>query len=169
MTCTHTVPYFQMRKKLEYNSLPYLCLARVVLPQLYPWWATFLLDNLYLQGLAREQESQFVKAGFTKAQLRDPSEFIVRNEHKIEKPYSVFRSFPGLKWSEDSLTCECSDHKTTAYSSAHVHECMWQDWIKLKTQVLLKSKYFHRKLQLWGKLTFSNEKPFNAQTPHQLL
>lgn len=113
-----------MRKKLVYNSLPYLCRARVVFPQLHPCCATFLLDNLYLRELVREQESHFAKAGSTMAQKRDFSEFIVTNEHKIDKMYSAFRSFPGLNWSEDFLVCQCFDHKTTAYSWAHVHEYM---------------------------------------------
>lgn len=87
-----------------YNSLFYLCRDRGVFPQLRLCSATFLLDNLYLQGLAREQESPFARAVSTVAQKREFSEFIVRNEHKIDKMYSAFRSFHDLNRSEDFLT-----------------------------------------------------------------
>jgi len=121
MTCTNSDLYFQMRKKSAYNSLPYLCRARVVFPQLRPCCATFLLDNLYLRGLAREQESHFVKAGSNMAQKRDFSEL---SEMNTKQTKCIVPSGPFMAWSEDFLICECFDQKTTDYTPTHVCEGM---------------------------------------------
>lgn len=115
---------FSDEKEISVQLSVSLCRARAVLPQLHPCCVTFLLDNFYLRGLARERESDFAKAGSTMAQKRDFSEFIVRNEHKIDKMYMAFRSSPGLNWSEDFFICECFNHKTAAYTCAHVREYM---------------------------------------------